>query len=93
MRVFPEISSSNQAGRRFPTPRAREKAFTRRGETADLPQSETALKVLCEPHCAPSNVNAQPEECPVLLTIGRGSFGIKRYKYQSINHRAQLDSG
>ena len=56
-----------------------------RGATTALPQSETALKVLCEPHCAPSIVNAQLEECPVLLIIGHGSFGINNTprKHQS----------
>ena len=75
------LSPCVQAKRRLPTPRAREEAFTRRGETADLPQSELALKVLCEPRCVPSSVNAQPEECPVLLIIGR--IGIRHYAYQS----------
>ena len=44
-------------------------------------RARQALKVLCEPHCVPSSVNAQPEECPVLLIIGR--IGIRHYAYQS----------
>ena len=54
-----------------------------------MPQSDWALKVLCEPHCAPSNVNAELEECPVLLIIGCGNFGIRRYAYQGEKHQAQ----
>ena len=92
-RVFPLVAQQRnppcvRAKRRLPTPRAREEAFTRR-DGADLPQSDWALKVLCEPHCAPSNVNAQLEECPVLLIIGQSSFGIRRYAYQGEKHQAQ----
>ena len=86
-RVFP----TNGFRLRFrPRDDSRRLAHARRrshGATrADLPQSERALKVLCEPHCAPSNVNAQLEECPVLLII---SFGIRRYAYQGEKHQSQ----
>ena len=89
----PGFSAAQPNGFRFrfrPRDDSRRLAHARRrshGATrADLPQSERALKVLCEPHCAPSNVNAQLEECPVLLII---SFGIRRYAYQGEKHQSQ----
>ena len=42
---------------------------------------------------APSNVNAQLEECPVLLIIGRGSFGIRQYAPKASIKETSLDSG
>ena len=92
-RVFPLVAQQRDSALRSGQTTTPDASRTRGGvhaaTAADLPQSDWALKVLCEPHCAPSNVNAQLEECPVLLIIGHGSFGIRHWAYQGEKHQAQ----
>ena len=91
-RVFPLPSPTDLtfgSGQETTPDASRTRGGVHTARRAEVPQSERALKVLCEPHCAPSNVNAQLEECPVLLIIGQSSFGIRRYAYQGEKHQAQ----
>ena len=58
-----------------------------------LKQSELALKVLSEPRCVPELRKRAAEECPVLLIIGRGSFGKTQYAPKASIKEPSLDSG